>query len=361
MLEPLHTEVANGPSDIRFIRHFAEAGRAARPYVAGGRCALVCDTATAALFSRDVKAALEAEGLQTALIVIEAGEAAKRFEILEEVCGKLAAAGIRRDDAVFALGGGVVGDLAGLAAAVYLRGVPLIMLPTTLLAQVDSAVGGKTAINLEAGKNLVGAFHQPALVLIAEEALQTLPDRELRSGLGEIIKYAAIADAALFKTLEAIPAGGHTAPEILMPIIRRCCAIKAAYVTEDPLDRGARMALNFGHTVGHAVEAAAGYGMLSHGAAVAIGMVEAAELGTTLRHTRRGTAERLRGLIEVCGLPTAIPRELCGDLLSPLRRDKKMLGGKLHMVFLEAIGKAKIVPTEAEVLIDWLETAGEGG
>jgi 3-dehydroquinate synthase len=246
-----------------------------------------------------------------------------------------------RDCAVVALGGGVVGDLAGFVAACYQRGVALVHVPTTLLAQVDSAVGGKTGVNHAGGKNLIGAFHQPVLVVIDTGTLATLPLRELRAGLAEVIKYALICDAALFEWLEAhldeLLAGE---PAALEHVIRRSCEIKAQVVGRDEREQRERALLNLGHTFGHAVESATGYREWLHGEAVGAGLVMAAVMSRDCGHLAASEAERVRRLVERAGLPTHIRSVTASTALEHMRIDKKVLGGQLRLVLLRRVGEA---------------------
>jgi 3-dehydroquinate synthase len=245
--------------------------------------------------------------------------------------------GANRDTTVIALGGGVVGDMAGFAAACYLRGVAFLQVPTTLLAQVDSSVGGKTGVNHEKGKNLVGAFHQPSLVLIDTDTLQTLAPRELSAGLAEVIKYGAICDAAFFGWLETnMQALLDQDPEALSYAIHRCCELKAEVVAEDERESGRRAILNFGHTFGHAIENSQGYGEWLHGEAVAAGMVMAAELSGI----DAAEQDRLVRLIAAAGLPTAPPRIATERWLESMGMDKKVENKQLRFVLLHAIGDA---------------------
>jgi len=258
---------------------------------------------------------------------------------------------LARDCAVLALGGGVVGDLAGFAAACYQRGVDFVQLPTTLLAQVDSAVGGKTGVNHAGGKNLIGAFHQPVLVVADTATLATLPARELRAGLAEVIKYGLIADPALFAWLEdhlaELLAGD---PAALAHIIRRSCEIKAAVVGRDEREQGERALLNLGHTFGHAIESATAYRDWLHGEAVGAGLVMAAAASTACGLLPQAEAERVRQLVKRAGLPTRIDSVMPAVALEHMRIDKKVQGGRLRLVLLRRIGEAFVTadyPPEA--------------
>ena len=282
--------------------------------------ALVSNDVVAPLYGARVKAALEKAGARVVEVAVRDGEEAKSWESLDRVFDAFLKARLGRDALVVALGGGVIGDLAGFAAAVYQRGVPFIQVPTTLLAQVDSSVGGKTAINHPLGKNMIGAFHQPQAVIADVATLDSLPERELKSGLAEVIKHGAILDAALFAWLEAN--------------IERLLA----------RDRGAlaHAILNFGHTFGHAIEAGVGYGEWLHGEAVAAGMVMAGELSARAGLIQAGEARRVRDLIARAGLPTAGPKLPVERLLELMAVDKKAARGKLRFIVLEGIGRAAL-------------------
>ena len=267
------------------------------------------------------------------------GESFKTLATMQSILDRLVEARANRDVAVVALGGGVVGDIAGFAAACYMRGVDFIQVPTTLLAQVDSSVGGKTGVNHPRGKNLIGAFHQPQVVLIDTDTLGTLPGRELAAGLAEVIKHGAIADFEFFEWLEAnMRRLLARDPDALAHAIRRCCEIKAAVVAEDEREAGRRAILNFGHTFGHAIEHCQGYGEWLHGEAVAAGMIMAARLSGIAA----GDVERLRVLIAAAGLPTEPPPIAPGEWLSAMGMDKKVQGKKLRFVLLEALGECRV-------------------
>ena len=267
------------------------------------------------------------------------GEAHKNLQSVSQILDELAGSGAARDTAVIALGGGVVGDIAGFAAACYMRGVPFLQVPTTLLAQVDSSVGGKTGVNHARGKNLIGAFYQPRLVLIDTDTLDTLPDREMSAGLAEVIKHGAIADAGFFAWLEEhIDALKARDPDALSIAIRRCCEIKSAVVAEDERENGRRALLNFGHTFGHAIENSVGYGEWLHGEAVAAGMLMAAQLsglpGSDL--------QRLETLLRSAGLPVSPPQIGAAKMRTAMGMDKKVLASRLRFVLLRQLGDAFI-------------------
>lgn len=296
------------------------------------------------------------------MLVLPAGETTKSFVHLQACCDFMAAKGLDRRGRVYAVGGGVIGDLAGFAAAAYLRGVGFYQVPTTLLAMVDSSVGGKTGINLAAGKNLVGAFHQPLAVFADVATLRSLPQAEFAAGMAEVIKHGLLADAELFRQLENMAALDSGSAE-LPAVIRRNCAIKAAVVLADEREEaasGGRALLNLGHTFGHAIEAVAGYGEYLHGEAVAIGLVLAARLSEALGLVDAGVSARVTALLERYALPTALRAPLSvQSLLQAARRDKKVRRGHLRYVVLQAVGEAVVREGIEEALVAELwRTAG---
>jgi 3-dehydroquinate synthase len=300
---------------------------------------IVSNTTVAPLYLPTLKGSLGERRIVE--VILPDGEAHKTLANTARVLDVLVANRFARDCAVVALGGGVVGDLAGFAAACYQRGVAFVQVPTTLLAQVDSAVGGKTGVNHPGGKNLIGAFHQPILVVSDTGTLASLPARELRAGLAEVIKYALICDAALFAWLEAhldqLLAGDAAA---LTHIIRRSCEIKAAVVGRDEREQGERALLNLGHTFGHAVESATAYRQWLHGEAVGAGLVMAAAMSQECGLLSAPDSARVRRLVERAGLPTRIAAVTPDSALDHMRIDKKVLGGRLRLVLLRAIGAA---------------------
>ncbi len=308
----------------------------------GRSCLLVSDSHVDPLYGAVAEASLEAAGFSVARCAVPAGEASKSGAQLFALYDAALAAGLDRHAFIVALGGGVVGDLAGYAAASYLRGIPYVQVPTSLLAMVDSSVGGKTGINLPQGKNLIGSFHQPVLVLADSEVLATLPQREFAAGMAEIIKYGVIRDEALFTLLEASAAElGPDAPGLLEPVIARCCEIKAEVVKADEEERaGVRALLNFGHTLGHAIENVAGYGEFLHGEAISIGMVFAARLSVRLRGLPEGDAGRLEHLLGAFGLPVHAPDLEWPALRDAMSRDKKAESRLPKFVLAERIGHA---------------------
>ena len=305
--------------------------KAARLYV-------ITDSNVAPLYGDRVADSLTGAGFQVKVNVVPAGEASKNAHQLIELWEDMMAFGLTRTDAVVALGGGVVGDLAGFAAATVLRGVDFVQMPTTLLAQVDSSVGGKVAIDLHHGKNLAGAFWQPKLVLMDPDALDTLDDQTFADGMAEVVKYGCIKDAAFFDFLEARPSRGELMAEI-EHILYTCCDIKRGVVERDERDTGERMLLNFGHTLGHAYELAGHYETWSHGQAVAAGMCAAAKLGVKLGVTPPEIPARLEGVLSALGLPTAISCT-AEDYAAAVGLDKKGAGGCISVILLDKLGHA---------------------
>ena len=301
--------------------------------------AVISDDHVAPLYLARVTDSLEAAGIRSVSTVLPHGEGTKTLQALSGLYDFLGAQGVTRSDLVIALGGGVIGDLAGFAAATWLRGIRYLQIPTSLLAQVDSSVGGKVAVDLPTGKNLVGAFHQPSRVLCDPLVLETLPDAFWRDGLGEVVKYGCILDEELFRLLEdRAPQGRQGLMEAMDVILSRCISAKARVVAEDEHDMGRRMILNFGHTLAHAMETCQHYQGLTHGCAVCVGMRVITELSEAQGLTEPGTAERLESLLNALSLPTQLPPIPEQDLLAAMSRDKKNLDASLHLVILDRIG-----------------------
>jgi len=308
----------------------------------GQRCALITDTNVAGHYAKKTLRSLSSAGFEPLLVKIPAGERAKRMQVVERCYDQLAKHRLERKSFIVALGGGVVGDLAGFVAATYLRGIDFVQVPTTLLAQVDSSVGGKVGVNLAAGKNLVGAFHQPRLVVCDVETLDTLPGRELRAGLAEVIKYGIIYDRTLFERLEkeialVLKLDRATTSEI----VARCCEIKADVVSKDERESGLRAILNFGHTVGHALEAISGYGKYLHGEAIAIGQVAATRLSNSFTGLDPREAIRIEDTFTRAGLPTHVrlKKPDLDRLARAMQLDKKVSGGDVRFVLARRIGE----------------------
>ncbi len=302
---------------------------------------VVTDSNVAELHADALSDRLTDEGVEVLLLEVDAGEPSKNADVAIELWERMLEEGVDRQSVVLAIGGGVVGDLAGFVAATFMRGLPFFQAPTTLLAQVDSSVGGKVGINLPGGKNMVGAFWQPAGVLIDVDLLATLPEREFRAGMAEVVKYGVILDAEFFAYLEANITGINARePAVMRHIVRRCCRLKADVVEADETEvSGKRAVLNYGHTFGHALEAATGYTRLLHGEAVAIGMTCAASLSETIGIAPKGLARRQTILLEAIGLPTTTPVDLDPDeLLSLMWKDKKVQEGQLRLVLVRSLG-----------------------
>lgn len=323
-----------------------------RPHLSSAQVMIVTNETVSPLYLDAVRGALSDQ--HTESVVLPDGEEYKTLEIWNRIFDALLSARFGRDCTLIALGGGVIGDMAGFAAACYQRGVGFIQVPTTLLAQVDSSVGGKTGINHPAGKNMIGAFHQPRAVIADTATLATLPQRELSAGLAEVIKYGLIRDADLLAWLEA-----HMAellardPDALAHVIRRSCEIKAEIVAADELESGVRALLNLGHTFGHAIETGAGYGAWLHGEAVGAGMCMAADLSARLDWLQEGDVERIRRLVTSAGLPTEPPAELPAERLRELMAvDKKVLDGRLRLVLLQHLGEAVVTSDVDPALLD---------
>jgi len=318
-----------------------DAGKLLAPLLAAPRVVVVSNPVVAALWLAPLRTALSAGGIASEAILVPDGETHKTLRTLEDILTRLLECRAERSTTVIALGGGVVGDLAGFAAATYQRGVPFVQVPTTLLAQVDSSVGGKTGVNHPLGKNMIGAFHQPRAVLVDPACLATLPERELRAGLAEVVKYGAIRDheffAALERDIERLLARD---PDALARAIDRSCAIKAEIVTADEREAGVRTLLNFGHTFGHAIEAGAGYGEWLHGEAVAAGMVMAARLSTRIGAFPESDATRLRNLLARAHLPVDGAPLGAARYLELMGRDKKVAAGAMRFVLLRTLGDA---------------------
>lgn len=312
------------------------------PYVQGKQVMLVSNTTVAPLYLAQAEAMFAA--YQPKSVVLPDGEQYKNVDILNQIFDALLTHHCDRKTTLVALGGGVVGDMTGFAAACYQRGVAFIQIPTTLLSQVDSSVGGKTGVNHRLGKNMIGAFHQPRCVVIDTETLNTLPERELSAGLAEVVKYGLINDVEFFAWLEQ-HADTLMArdPVALSEAIERSCANKARIVAQDEKEGGVRALLNLGHTFGHAIETGMGYGVCLHGEAVAIGMVLAAEMSARLGWMTDAEVERARALLQKMQLPTQIPSELHIDnLLATMQVDKKVQDGVLRLILLKGIGQAVI-------------------
>jgi 3-dehydroquinate synthase len=316
-----------------------EIGDACRSRHLGGHAAVVTNSTVGPLYLERVLTSLSAAGFSVHPVEIQDGEEYKTLATLEGIYGELIRARLDRNSFVVALGGGVVGDVAGFAAATYLRGIPVVQVPTTLLSQVDSSVGGKTGVNHSLGKNLIGAFHQPSLVLIDVATLETLSERDFRSGLAEVVKYGAVLDASFFNFLEdSSKAILRRDAEVLTRVVKISCEAKASVVEKDETEGGIRAVLNYGHTLGHAAETLTGYREMTHGEAVAAGMAEAARISERNGFSSAADTARIVRLLQSLGLPSRLPHFSAGEYAEALLRDKKMRDGGLKFVCNRGIG-----------------------
>ena len=367
--DPIVVDVALGERayDIVIGRDIlASLGKRVAALRPGARTAIVTDRTVAQHWLAKTEASLVEAGIVTSRIVVEEGEGSKSYSCLQQVSEALISAKIERNDLVVALGGGVVGDLAGFAAAILRRGVDFVQVPTSLLAQVDSSVGGKTGINSPQGKNLIGSFHQPVLVVADTAVLDTLSPRQFRAGYAEVAKYGLLGDEAFFTWLEKNHAGIFAGAAAREHAVATSCLAKAAIVARDERENGERALLNLGHTFGHALEAATGFSdRLFHGEGVAVGMVLAAELSAQLGMIGEADANRIRRHLAEVGLPTAL-QEIAGfaqegladadALMTLMAQDKKVKRGRLTFILLEAIGRAVIAPdVESSLVRDFLK------
>jgi 3-dehydroquinate synthase len=337
-------DLGDNAYDIRIGSGLLSQTDSVRRYIRGNQAFIISNDTVAGHYLSAIQAQLE--GLKTDVYLMQDGEQYKTLATLETIIGSLLEAGHNRTTTIIALGGGVVGDTAGFVAAAYQRGVPFIQVPTTLLSQVDSSVGGKTAVNHELGKNMIGAFHQPRGVIIDTETLATLPRRELSAGLAEVIKHGVLADAGYFSQVEAdIEKLRSLDSSSMTTAIKGSCEIKAAVVAEDEKEAGKRALLNFGHTFGHAIETGMGYGRWLHGEAVGAGMVMAAELSLKLDRCSGGDVARIRSVVEKAGLPIHRPAELSIEtMLQLMAKDKKATDAGMRFVLLDGgIGKTELV------------------
>lgn len=315
----------------------------------GGKVFIISDTNVAPIFANTVIDSLLEKGYDCKLQVLEAGEGTKNINSILPLYSSMIDFNLTRKDLIITLGGGVIGDLGGFVASTYLRGVDFVQVPTSLLAQVDSSVGGKVAVDIPQGKNLVGSFYQPKLVFIDTDVLYDLPDAFYKDGMAEIIKYGCIKDKALFELLESIKSRDEFMQKV-EDIVYTCCDIKRRVVEIDEKDKGERMLLNFGHTYGHAIEKYYNFAGYTHGQAVAIGMAFITEISERLGMTQKGTTERIKRLLENFGLP--ISDKVCPEeLISTMHNDKKNMGKKLFVVLLKEIGESYTYPTDANFFL----------
>ena len=319
-----------------------------------GRVGIVTNPVVNKLYGRVVHRALTQAGFSPFFIIVPDGEQAKTMKWLDKILDALVTQRVERQDVILALGGGVTGDVAGFAASTYLRGIPFVQVPTTLVAQVDSSVGGKTGVNHPKGKNLIGAFYQPRMVVIDPRVLKTLPPRQWIAGLAEVIKYGMIADKQFFDYLEHHVEGLRNQSDDVMPhVLRRCCEIKAEIVAGDERESGRRRILNYGHTVGHALEAWGHYKKWIHGEAVGLGMVQEASMAQYLGLCSKDVVERQDDLIKSVGLPSSMPKMKFLDLWQAMQHDKKVIKGDIHCVLPKRIGDVSVVPLVRESIRRW--------
>ena len=358
-LERVRIELAERSYDILIGNDLLDRADTYSGLPTGAAAVIVSNETVAPLFAERLRRALSGIFQSVQLVALPDGEAYKVWPTLNTIFDALLAAGCDRKTVLFALGGGVVGDMTGFAAACYMRGVPYVQVPTTLLAQVDSSVGGKTAINHPLGKNMIGVFNQPLRVVADLGTLDTLPQRELIAGLAEVVKYGPIADAAFLDwieiNLDALKARDKAA---LAYAIKRSCEIKAWVVAQDEREQNLRAILNFGHTFGHAIETGLGYGKWLHGEAVGCGMVMAADLSARLGLIEAHYASRIRGIVERAGLPVAAPRLGSGRYLELMRLDKKAESGEMRFVVIEAPGRAGVRPAPDALVTRVIEAHG---
>jgi 3-dehydroquinate synthase len=326
------------------------------PHIAGNSVTIVTNTTVDPLYGDVLRNALAPLGKQVSTVVLPDGEAYKTWQTLNLIFDALLESRADRKTTLIALGGGVIGDMTGFAAACYMRGVPFIQVPTTLLSQVDSSVGGKTGINHPLGKNMIGAFYQPQAVIADIGALRTLPPRELAAGIAEVIKTGAIADASFFAWIEAnIGALNACEPAALVEAVKRSCEIKASVVAQDEREGGLRAILNFGHTFGHAIEAGLGYGEWLHGEAVGCGMVMAADLSVRLGHLDEASRERLVAVVKAAHLPERAPDLGASRYVDLMQVDKKAEGGAIKFILLTRFGETLITRAPDEAVLATLE------
>jgi len=341
----VRVELGNRSYPIRIGKGLlSHLGRECGDLKLGRRCAVISDRNVAPRYGKAALSSLRDAGFEPVLLTVPGGETAKSLKIVQSCYDRMAAHRLERRSFVVALGGGVVGDLAGFVAATYLRGIPFVQVPTTLMAPVDSSVGGKVGVNLKSGKNLVGAFHQPRLVLCDLVTLTTLPMREFRAGLAEVIKYGIIYDARFFRVIES--GMGRLLKRdtnLLARVVARCCEIKAEVVGQDETESGLRAILNFGHTIGHALEAISHYGKYLHGEAISIGQVAAARLSADVLGLDPEAVERIRRLLEAAGLPTELKLNSPSQrrALAAMQLDKKVSSGEVRFVLARKIGQVK--------------------
>lgn len=344
----MHIQLTNHSYDILIQKGALQTvGQWVSQQWAKQKVAIITDTNVAPLYAEQVKKSLESQDFQVFIYVVPAGEQSKSLQEAEKLYQALAEDQFSRSDGLIALGGGVIGDLAGFVASTFMRGLHFLQIPTTLLAQVDSSIGGKTAVNTAAAKNLVGTFAQPDGVLIDPEVLKTLDERRIREGIAEIVKSGAIADVKLWELLQALKDEYELIEqaEIIIPLALQ---VKKQVVEEDEFDNGRRLTLNFGHTIGHGIENTAGYGVVSHGEAVAIGMVMISQAAENQQLMPAGITDEIRQMLEKFHLPTQLETIKPAAVYQAITHDKKTRGSNIKIILLEKIGQAKIVTLPVE-------------
>lgn len=356
-MKELQVNLLNATYNIKIEKNLLKTiGKEVLKLYKGEKIVVITDENVNNFYGAIVENSLKAEGYETFQIVLKPGEKTKSFSSLIELYNKLIDFKINRGNLILALGGGVIGDLAGFCAATFLRGIPYIQVPTSLLAQVDSSVGGKVAIDLPQGKNLVGSFYQPKAVFIDPEVLKSLPQKYINDGMGEIIKYALIKDRELYDILEKIDST-EALINSMEEIIYTCCFIKKAVVEADERDLGERMVLNFGHTLGHSIEKVQGYEGLSHGEAVAVGMYQITLNSEKMKLTKEGTAEKIKELLLKFHLPYKVEDAI--DLVDILAIDKKNIGNNINLILLKDIGEVFIKPMNHEEIKEFFKEEGD--
>lgn len=355
-MKHIHVELGKDSYDIHVENGLLDrAGDYIRNLTKSKTLAVISDSNVDALYGERLETTLKKAGFSTHRLVFPAGEEHKNAATLLMLYQKLSDAGVTRSDYVITFGGGVTGDLGGFAAATFLRGIPFIQIPTTIISQVDSSVGGKVGIDLPSGKNQAGSFYQPKGVLIDPQLLKTLPTRFIHDGMGEVIKYGCISDLKLFELLEKLD--DHSIFPYWEEIIERCCNCKARLVEQDVLDLGARMILNFGHTIGHAIEGYYGFGHYTHGEGVAVGMSMLTGVTEEMGLTKKGTTARLRKVLQRYGLPIDVDAS-AKDLFPYISNDKKMRGNQMTLIILKEIGQGRLLPLMADDLPQYIRKEG---
>lgn len=358
-MNTLHLDLGERSYPIHIGSDLIGCGDLYRPHIKGSFTAVVTNETVAPLYANQVVKALEAIGQKVRLVVLPDGEEYKNWQTLQLIFDALLESGADRKTTLVALGGGVIGDMTGFAAACYMRGVRFIQVPTTLLSQVDSSVGGKTGINHPLGKNMVGAFYQPAAVIADLGTLKTLPPRELAAGLAEVVKHGAIADAQFLDWIEShVKELNACNPSAMEHAVRRSCEIKSNVVAQDEREGGLRAILNFGHTFGHAIEAGLGYGEWLHGEAVGCGMAMAANLSQREGLLSDSDVKRLKGILQALHLPIVPPRFGVERYMNLMSVDKKAEGGEIRYILLDGFGRAKITAVDDDQVAKTLQATG---